>query len=140
MNELSPSVRHESRCVIGKTMDRRIAVLVVEDEPILRLSIAFELQDAGFEVFEAATAAEAIARLVSTPGIRLLFTDIDLLSGISGLLLAGIVRSRWPSVKIIITSGLHHLTAEAMPTTARFMPKPYEPSEVIAAISELVGV
>jgi two-component system, response regulator PdtaR len=120
--------------------EHRHAVLVVEDEPIIRLSIAYELQDAGFEAFEASNAIEAIEILADHLEIRLMFTDIDMLPGISGLRLAGIVRCRWPSVKIIITSGLHQIPPDAMPATSRFMPKPYVPSEVIAAISEMTTV
>jgi two-component system, response regulator PdtaR len=59
-------------------MDHRIAVLVVEDEALIRMAIVDELQDAGFKVFEAEHADAAIAILVANLDIRLMFTDIDM--------------------------------------------------------------
>jgi CheY-like chemotaxis protein len=53
-------------------MNLRIAVLVVEDEALVRLDIADYLSRQGFEVHEAASADEAIAILETVPVIRLL--------------------------------------------------------------------
>jgi CheY-like chemotaxis protein len=47
----------------GVPMVARIVVLVVEDEPLVRMDIAEHLVDEGFEVFEAGNADEAIAIL-----------------------------------------------------------------------------
>ncbi|MBB3543830.1 response regulator [Rhizobium sp. BK399] len=67
-------------------------VLVVEDEPLLRLAIVANLQDEGFTVLEASGAAAAIGIIENHPEITLLFTDIDMPGTMDGLLLAAFVR------------------------------------------------
>jgi CheY-like chemotaxis protein len=52
------------------------AVLIVEDEPLVRLSALKVIEDAGFRVIEAANADEAIRILENRSDIRVVFTDI----------------------------------------------------------------
>ena len=59
-------------------MERRPVVLVVEDEPVLRMMAVDMVEDAGFEALEAADATQAIEILQSRLDIRIVFTDIDL--------------------------------------------------------------
>lgn len=117
----------------------RIAVLVVEDEPLIRMDIAAALEDEGFEVFEAANSAEAIDVIIHNPGIQALFTDIDMPGSMDGLLLAAFVRDRWPPIKIIVTSGHRTLEGGRLPVEGAFLPKPYRAAAVIASIRALVG-
>lgn len=119
---------------------RRIAVLVVEDEALVRMAIAGELEEAGFEVFEAANASEAIERLIAHTQIEVLFTDVDMPGGVDGIKLAAAVRDRWPPIKIIVTSGHRRVDIDTLPVEARFMAKPYNPDLVIHAIMEMVEV
>lgn len=118
----------------------QIAVLVVEDEVIIRLFISDELAELGFEVFEASNAREAIEVLNQHPEIHVLFTDIDMPGDVDGLQLAQLVRTRWPPIKIIVTSGKHSYAHADLPVEGRFIPKPYEPSFVVAAIHEVMRV
>ena len=60
------------------TMIKKIAVLVVEDEPLTRIDVVDQLEQSGFEVFEAPNADTAIKLLETNPAIRVLFTDIDM--------------------------------------------------------------
>ena len=115
----------------------RIAVLVVEDEAIIRMSIVEELEDAGFEVFEASNAAQAIEVLIANSRIGVMFTDVDMPGGVDGLKLAASVRDRWPPIKIIVTSGHRRIDVDALPVEARFMVKPYDPNAVIRSIREM---
>ena len=113
-------------------------VLVVEDEVLIRMNTCDELLDLGFQVHEARDAQEALVQLGLHPGIRVLFTDIDMPGGSDGLQLARMVRDRWPSIGIIITSGrLRHGNAH-LPAVARFIPKPYDPARVAVAAEELM--
>ncbi|WP_421404592.1 response regulator [Agrobacterium fabrum] len=116
-----------------------IAVLVVEDEALLRMGIVDELEDAGFEVFEAANATDAIDVLVANPQISVMFTDIDMPGGVDGLKLAASVRDRWPPITIIITSGHRTVDVCDLPVRARFMSKPYNPDTVVRSIREMTG-
>ncbi|MBP1861931.1 response regulator [Rhizobium herbae] len=115
----------------------RIAVLVVEDEAVIRMSIVEELEDAGFEVLEASNAAQAIDILIANSRIEVMFTDIDMPGGVDGLKLAASVRDRWPPIKIIVTSGHRRIDVDALPVEARFMTKPYDPNVVIRSIREM---
>ena len=56
----------------------KVVVLVVEDEPLLRMGIVDHLEEEGFTVFEAANADEAIVVLSNNATIQILFTDIDM--------------------------------------------------------------
>ncbi|MEZ2221770.1 response regulator [Rhizobium sp. RCC_161_2] len=119
--------------------DARIAVLVVEDEPLMRMDIAGALEDGGFLVFEAANADEAIVILAEHAEIRALFTDIDMPGSMDGLKLAFAVRDRWPPIKIIVTSGHQSIREENLPVDGRFFSKPYDPEKIINTIREMVA-
>ncbi len=79
-------------------------VLIVEDDVLLRLTIAGSLRDAGFEVLEAANAAEAVQVLKCIP-VDALFSDIDMPGRMDGFALAQWVHQRELNVRIILTSG-----------------------------------
>lgn len=55
-------------------LNERIVVLVVEDEPLIRMDIVDELEAAGFEVFEASNTPTALVVLAQNPRIEVLFT------------------------------------------------------------------
>jgi two-component system, response regulator PdtaR len=113
-------------------------VLVVEDEFLIREVISEELELAGFTVVSAADADAAIALLESRSDIRLVFTDVDMPGSMDGLRLAAAVRSRWPPVHIIITTG--KIRPLDVPAGAMFVPKPYGGTQVISAIREFAGM
>src|SRR5215212_11299160 len=118
-------------------MADRIAVLVVEDEPITRMDVVEQLEEAGFKVFEASDADRAIKILETNPAIRILFTDIDMPGSMDGLKLAAAVRDRWPPINIIVTTGKTPPRDDELPANSRFLRKPYQPSEVLTAIRAL---
>lgn len=118
-------------------VSQRIAVLVVEDEALIRMSIVEEMEDAGFEVFQASNAAQAIEILIANSRIEVMFTDVDMPGSVDGLKLAASVRDRWPPIKIIVTSGHRRIDVDALPAEARFMVKPYDPNAVIRSIREM---
>jgi CheY-like chemotaxis protein len=112
-------------------------VLVVEDEPILRMMAADMVEGAGFEVIEAADATEAVRILESRTDIRIVFTDIDMPRGMDGLRLAACIRDRWPPVELIITSG--HVTPDlhSLPVRSVFFPKPYRQEQIVAQMRRM---
>ena len=113
-------------------------VLIVEDEALLLFTIADELRDAGFTVYEASNADEAIRLLETRPRIDIMFTDIDMPGSMDGLRLSAAVRDRWPPVKIIVTSGKSNPGPGALPEGGVFMPKPYVPERLTATINDLL--
>jgi CheY-like chemotaxis protein len=117
----------------------RSVVLIVEDEVLLRWHAAAIVEDAGFDVVEAANADEAIAILETRSDIRVVFTDIQMPGSIDGLRLAHFVRTRWPPVHIIATSGQLKLRQDDLPKGGRYLAKPYAPSDLMGILRELTG-
>ena len=115
------------------------AILIVEDEPLIRMGIVPVIEDAGFAVFEAGNADEAIKLLERHEEILLIFTDVNMPGSMDGLKLAHYVRGRWPPVKIIVTSAHVAVKNEALPEGAHFFSKPYDPVEISHKIRELVA-
>lgn len=91
--------------------EHRRVVLVVEDEPIIRLDIAEELRRLGHQVIETVNADEAMTVLRSTARIDVVVTDVRMPGKLDGLDLARTVRQERPGVLIVVMSG--HLTALA---------------------------
>lgn len=112
--------------------DQSSVILVVEDEPLLRMFAADMVEDAGFVVETAANATEAVAILESRLDIRIVFTDIDMPHGMDGMRLAACIRDRWPPIDIIIVSGKPFPKEAELPERAVFYPKPYRQSEIVA--------
>lgn len=112
----------------------KITVLVVEDEPIIRMNAVALIEDAGFAVIEAGDADEAIMLMEQHPEIKVLFTDIEMPGSMDGLKLAHAVRNRWPPVVMIIASGRLSPQANEMPDDTVFLAKPYTASSVEAAL------
>jgi YesN/AraC family two-component response regulator len=105
----------------------------------MRTDIVQSLEDAGFRVFEAANADDAIAILIAQSEIHLMFTDIDMPGSMDGLKLALAVRDRWPPIKIIATSGHRHMSDSALPVSGRFFGKPYNASQIIGVMRDMVA-
>ena len=118
----------------------KIAVLVAEDEPFTRLDVVDQLQESGFEVFEATDADRAIAILEANPAIQVLFTDIDMPGSMDGLKLVAAVRDRWPPIRIVVTSGHRAINADALPRESRFFPKPYNVNEIASTMRSMVAM
>ena len=114
-------------------------VLVVEDEPIIRLAAVDIVESAGFIAIEAANADEAIRILESRTDIRIVFTDVNMPGSIDGLKLARAVRHRWPPVKIVVVSGLIKLAPDDLPLDTVFLPKPYRSSQITQAFHDLLA-
>jgi CheY-like chemotaxis protein len=124
---------------MGNAVPRRPVVLVVEDEYFLRIDAVLMIEDAGFDVLEAASADQAIEILEARPDVHVIFTDIQIPGSMDGLKLAHAVRGRWPPIKIIATSGRVNLRTDDLPEGGRFLPKPYGPEEIVGTLRELVG-
>ena len=117
----------------------RAVVLIVEDEPVLRMVAMDFIEDAGFDPIEAENADEAVRILEGRPDIRIVFTDIDMPGSLDGMKLAACVRDRWPPIEIILTSGHNCPRPDQLPERALFFPKPYDTGRVIEAMAAFVG-
>ena len=117
-------------------MANKQVVLVVEDEPLVKDALVFELEDAGFEVVAAENGDEASNLLPKLRQIDLLLTDIRMPGRINGWDLADLARRRLPNLPVIYTSGYSPQRGLAVEDSI-FLPKPYRIGEILDAIGEL---
>lgn len=111
-------------------------VLVVEDEPIVRIVAADAIADGGIMAWEASDAAEALRLLDDHPRIGLLFTDVNMPGEMDGLELAEKVSSARPDVEVIVTSGAVTVEQPELPSGATFLPKPYRPEQLVDIVQQ----
>ena len=110
-------------------------VLIVEDEPLIRLDLAYALEDAGCRVLAARSVLEAIGLLAKVPYIDGLITDVDLPGGLSGLDLLDLVAACSPRAAMIVVSGRHDLEPVETLPRFRFFSKPYRLSELLSELA-----
>jgi CheY-like chemotaxis protein len=120
--------------------ESRTAVLVVDDEPLVRMDLATILEEAGFDVEEAGNSDEALRKL-NGAGSRLdaLVTDVQMPGAMNGFLLANYVRERYPEAVIVVVSGVVTPSPADMPPKATFLAKPVSPERLVKALNDALG-
>ncbi len=116
----------------------RWPVLVVEDEPILRMDAISMVEQAGFEAVEAMSSADAIQLLEKRLDIRLVYMDLDMPRSRSGIEIAAAIRKRWPPIEIILTAAYFTREDVRLPDRAEFYPKPIDRAEIVGAMRRLM--
>lgn len=116
---------------------RPSAILLAERDELVRMVTADMLTDEGFETIEVRTAAEAIAVLETRGPVDVLITGRRIWG--NGVALAHLVRERWPSVGIIVTTGAGPDLERELPTATRVLQKPFEFSDMIRAVEASLG-
>lgn len=114
----------------------RKVILIVEDEPFIRYDLVDFFEDAGFEVYEAGDADEAIRMMDTNESIRVVLTDVNMPGSMDGVKLAFYIRDRFPPTLLLIASGAHRLRASDIPPGATFFPKPFDPRALLRTINE----
>jgi len=117
----------------------KAVVLVVEDEPLLRISAVDMIEEAGFEALQAGNAAQALRVLESRSDIAIILCDIHMPPGMNGIALITMVQARWPSVAIILVSGEVKPKDVEIPAGGLFLSKPYRNTEVVAALNRVAA-
>ena len=120
--------------MMSPTMKKPGVVLVVDDEPMIRMNAADMLADAGWTAIEAADAADALELLGRHPEVTVLFTDINMPGEMDGLELARRVHELRPDVHLVITSGKLRPGRDELPGEGRFLGKPYQERQFISLI------
>ena len=121
--------------------ERCPAILVVEDEVLIRLVISDYLRECGFKVYEAGTAPEAIAILESDKtSIDLVFSDVRLPGEMNGFALAQWARKYRPGLQVVLTSGdsKRSEAAKELCENEPFFAKPYDIQLVVAQIRTMI--
>lgn len=112
-------------------------ILVVEDEADVREIPVAVLEQQGYEVIQASNGREAIEYLKKESAIDLLFTDVVLPDGLSGVDVAREASRLHPNTKVLYTSGYpdNHFPPG---TTEQLISKPYDLAELTERIRALL--
>ena len=122
--------------------ERTPAILIVEDEVLIRFVLADYLRECGFKVLEAGDAAEAIQIIEAEVDIDLVFSDVQMPGEMDGFGLAQWVRRNRPKLPITLTSGDSKKSAAAKELCENepFFAKPYDVAKVVAHIRVRLGL
>jgi CheY-like chemotaxis protein len=112
--------------------DRRLSVLVVDDDLLVLENTAAMLEDLGHTVVEARSGEEALALLRRTRTVDLVVTDYAM-PGMTGLQLAGAVAAERPGTVILLSSGYAELPSDARSSLQR-LSKPFDQAALAKAI------
>ena len=118
---------------------RPVTLLLVEDDDLVRMSVAMMLEDLGFTVHEAETGEAALQRLNAGLNADILVTDIDLGPGISGMQLADQVREVWPRLPVVFVTG-RTTVLHGRPSRKgeAHLPKPFEGEALARVVRSLL--
>ena len=115
-------------------------VALVEDEPVVRDIATIELEESGFAVVDFSTADEALPYLRQNGGhLSAVVTDVQMPGRVNGLELVDLLRSWWPHLKVLVTSGGPLVDPGNLPPTARFIAKPWRPADIVLRVREIIS-
>ena len=120
-------------------MKGRNVVLLLEDQPFVRMAMVEALEAGGFMVVEISEPSEALAHLeraTATTSQSALLTDIEMAGGMNGCELAWQVRQHSPDTPVLVVSGAPRPSAADLPPKARFLPKPTTPDGLADSLYE----
>ena len=111
--------------------NKAVTVLVVEDDVMMRTKLAEELQP-GYSVVEASDGTEAVEILTVRRDIKIVISDVRMPGPIDGVELCRRVRSGYPGIKVVLSSG--EPNAADSTTHDGFFVKPYRVAWIIKHI------
>lgn len=115
-------------------------VALVEDEPVVRDVAAIELEENGFSVVDFSTADEALPYLRQNGcNLSAVVTDVQMPGRVNGLELVELLRRWWPHLRVLVTSGGPLVNPNDLPSTARFIAKPWRPADIASRVQEIVS-
>jgi nitrogen-specific signal transduction histidine kinase len=123
-------------------VEKSVAVLVVEDEPAVRMIIVELLSDRGYTVLEAHSGRSGLNILQSGARIDLLLTDVGLPGGMNGRQLADAARELRPGLKVLFLTGYAESSAVRngrMEPGTEVMTKPFELAVLAARVQDMIS-
>lgn len=112
---------------------RSLIVLLVEDDPLVRMTAVEMLELSGHRVREAQNAEAALRELAAASDINVLVTDIKL-PGMTGNELVLEALRRWPKLKIVVVSGRETETLAPVKDRIVFLPKPFAWEQLVKIV------
>jgi CheY-like chemotaxis protein len=116
-------------------------ILVVEDDPEVRATTCAMLRDLGYSVREAGSGRAAVALLESSETIDLVFSDVLMPDGMSGIEVARAVEAVRPGLPMLLTSGYtaQRIIPAGFADQLRLLPKPYTQTELSQAVNDAMS-
>ena len=115
------------------------ALLIVEDDTMVRESTAAVLHDAGFRVLQAEDAETALAIFGARSDIRVLVTDVVMPGNMSGLELAQEIQSVSSTTRVLVVSGyIENGSPLELNENWRFLQKPFSDEALLENVSSLL--
>ena len=125
---------------MGQVLAKRRTLLIVEDDLDLRHLTAMLLEDEQLETIECESAEAALAiMLMRGRDIAMIFADVRLPGAMDGIDLAWEVKLRWPLLPLVLTSGHPCDRVGDLPAGVGYMPKPWQPLNVLIAAEEALA-
>ena len=135
-----PVERHEMEADFEVYPTGSETVMVVEDNEAMGNVVTKQLEDLGYRVIEAGSAADALQRIEDGVDIDLLFTDVVMPGAMDGIALTLRARALRPDLKVLLTSGFTQRAKEAAADTptlpARLLAKPYRKLHLAKSIRQ----
>ncbi|MGB8277426.1 MAG: CHASE3 domain-containing protein [Methylovirgula sp.] len=116
------------------------AILVVEDDPLMRRLTIDALRELGYSVLDCETAADALDILERTPNIKLLLTDV-VMPEVNGKKLADEAVRRCPDLKVLFTTGYTPnavVHGGVLDPGVQFLAKPFTLEQLAAKVRNLL--
>ena len=138
----SPLTRAETGSLVTNTAAapearQRNHVLVVDDNVEARLALSTLLRIAGYVVYEAADADQALVLLGSSLPVDGVVSDVQMPGSKNGLELAEHLRQTLPGLHVVLVSALD-VRDQVAALGLRFFRKPYEPDALISHLTHLL--
>jgi CheY-like chemotaxis protein len=113
-------------------------VLLVEDNAHIGEFTTQLLQDLGYQTELAPNAGAALEKLSADSAFDAVFSDV-VMPGMDGIELARRIRTQWPQIRILLTSGYSHVLAQDAHHGFDLLRKPYSSGELSAAIQAVLA-
>ena len=130
-----PSLNHD------EVAESRGTVVIVDDEPDIRMLAAEALTDAGYDFVAAEDGRSGLALLRTTPGAVLLITDVGLPGGMNGRQLADAARSERPDLKVLFVTGYAEsavLSGRDLEPGMHILTKPFELATLTRRVTDIL--
>jgi PAS domain S-box-containing protein len=120
----------QADCVAKVPAGGNETILIVEDDLAVAEVSQTLLQKLGYRTLLATDARGALRQLASNPAIDLVFSDIMMPGGMSGVELARAIRQRYPRLRVLLTTGYAGGAQEALREGVPLIPKPFQLEEL----------
>jgi CheY-like chemotaxis protein len=130
------SVQGETAPRAAAPFKRKLAVLTVDDDPLVALNTSALLEELGHTVYSASSGSRALEILRHEKDIDLLITD-QAMPGMTGSELATKARAEKPALPVILATGYAELPPGEGEGLSR-LAKPFRQQDLAEAIAEAV--